>query len=225
MPPIRQLPLKFPEAALSFEEMTLTPSNESAVRAIRNTERWPYHAFCLVGAARSGLTTIAMAWSVQRQARFLSASEFVRLTQADLEKLSSTDFVIDDTDQLEDGHGLLFALSAAKRHGNKVLLTSHLAPERWSFQSPDLRSRMKAAPLASLSAPDEELMRARLRRAFARTLIDLPEAVEDYLVTRLGLSYERIEDTAELLSGAAGERALTIPLAREMLGAPSDGIE
>ena len=69
-----------------------------------------------------------------------------------------------------------------------------------------------------MPAPDEELMRARLRRACARSYLDLPSVVEDYLVTRLGLDYSQIEQSAELLAGATGERPLTIPLAREILG-------
>ena len=46
----------------------------------------------------------------------------------------------------------------------------------------------------------------------------VPESVEDYLVTRVGLDYSQIEHVAELLAGATGDRSLTIPLAREILG-------
>jgi chromosomal replication initiation ATPase DnaA len=83
-----------------------------------------------------------------------------------------------------------------------------------------LNSRLQAAPLAEIPAPDEELMRARLKRAFARSYLNLPKSVEDYLVTRLGLDYSLIERSAEILAGASGERALTIPLVREILDEP-----
>ena len=99
-----------------------------------------------------------------------------------------------------------------------ILLTAHTPPSHWVFQSPDLNSRLQSAPLAEVPAPDEELMRARLRRACARSYLDLPNVVEDYLVTRLGLDYSQIEQSAELLAGATGDRPLTIPLAREILG-------
>jgi DnaA family protein len=108
-------------------------------------------------------------------------------------------------------------LSAIKRNGQRVLLASHSAPSSWPVQSPDLMSRLHAAPLAEIPAPDEDLMRARLKRAFSRSALDLPQSVEDYLVTRLGLDYSLIEHSSEILAGASGERPLTIPLAREIL--------
>ena len=132
--------------------------------------------------------------------------------------MGAQDLVIDDVDTLSNAETLLLTLSSVKRHNTRILLLAHSAPEHWRIQSPDLRSRLKAAPLAELPPPDEELMRARLKRAFARSYLDLPKSVEDYLVTRVGLDYSLIEQSAEMLAGASGDRPLTIPLAREIIG-------
>lgn len=218
MPSPRQLPLTFPETALSFEEMTLSGAHRGICAAIRKTERWPYHAFCLTGSLSSGLTTIARAWAKERGAQYLNAGSASQKQIEELVQLVDQDLVIDDVDALNDAQALLFVLSAIKRNQNYILLTAHTPPTQWVFQSPDLKSRLQSAPLAELPAPDEELMRARLRRACARSYLDLPSVVEDFLVTRLGLDYSQIEQTADSLAGATGDRPLTIPLAREILG-------
>ena len=217
MPPSRQIPFKFPEASLSFDDMEITGANRAICGAVRNVERWPYHAFCLIGPAGSGVSTLSQAWARERQAHYLKADELGKINVKAIERLSHEDVAIDDVDEMKRADGLLLLLSAIKRNGKRVLLASHNAPASWQFQSPDLNSRLKAAPLAEIPAPDEALMRARLRRAFSRSVLELPKSVEDYLVTRLGLDYSLIEHSAEILAGASGERSLTIPLAREIL--------
>lgn len=218
MPPSRQIPLQFPEAALSFEDMAITSTNRTICAAIRKTDRWPYHAFCLIGPKGSGITTLARAWARDREATYFSSKELVALNLAEVERVTETDLVIDDVDALNDAEILLLLLSGIKRQQKSILLTGHTVPAQWSFQSPDLISRLHAAPLAQLPAPDEELMRARFERAFARSALVPPKSVQDYLVTRVGLDYSQIEQVAEMLAGATGDRPLTIPLVREILG-------
>lgn len=216
--PSRQIPIQFPEAPLNFDDMAITPANRAICAAIRNVERWPYHAFCLIGPLGSGVTTLARAWAEDRKATYLEAKTLSELDLAAIESLTESDLVIDDVDSLNRAETLLLLLSGIARHQKMILLTGHKAPAHWHVRSPDLMSRLQAAPLAELPAPDEDLMRARLRRAFARSVLALPKTVEDYLVTRLGLDYSQIEQVAELLAGASGDRPLTIPLAREILG-------
>lgn len=221
MPPSRQIPLRFPETPLNFDDMAMTDANRAICAAIRKVERWPYHAFCLIGPKGSGVSTLARAWAEERGAAYFDAKELSKLDLAEIEKITEQDLVIDDVDALSQAESLLLLLSGIKRHQKAILLTGHTAPAQWSFQSPDLMSRLQAAPLAQLPAPDEELMRARFRRAFARSILDLPKTVEDYLVTRVGLDYSHIEQAAEILAGASGDRPLTIPLVREILGEES----
>lgn len=218
MPPSRQIPLQFPEAALSFEDMAITSTNRTICAAIRKTDRWPYHAFCLIGPKGSGITTLARAWARDREATYFSSKELAALNLAEVERVTESDLVIDDVDALNDAEMLLLLLSGIKRQQKSILLTGHTVPAQWSFQSPDLISRLHAAPLAQLQAPDEELMRARFERAFARSALVPPKSVQDYLVTRVGLDYSQIEQVAEMLAGATGDRPLTIPLVREILG-------
>ena len=217
MPRSRQIPLKFPETRLGFDDMAITNANRAICSAVRKTDRWPYHAFCVIGPVGSGLTTLAQAWASERQATYIDAPDMATLDLTDIESLSEQHLAIDNVDALDAAETLLLVLSGIKRHQKSILLTAHSPPGAWAFRSPDLISRLKGAPLAELPAPDEELMRTRLRRAFARSCLELPEIVEDFLVTRLGLDYSQIENSVEMLAGASGERPLTIPLAREIL--------
>ncbi len=213
-----QIPLRFPEQSLSFDDMALTDANRGVIASVRKTARWPYHVFCLIGPAQSGLTTIARAWVNEQSGMFLSAEAFSDLSASDIEDLCSSALAIDRADQIQTETLLLNTISAVGRLGGRLLLTAPNAPAQWQSSSRDLASRLKSAPIADLGAPDEALMRARIQRACARAYLVLSKPVEDYLVTRLGLSFAGIEDAVLRLDGAAAKRPLSVPMVREVLG-------
>lgn len=212
-----QIPLSFPERPLGFDDLAITDANRAVVSAIRRADQWPYHVFCLVGRHKSGRTTLARAWAEERGGEYLTPDACARLKPQDIEHLSPGSLAVDDADMVSKQAILLNLIGAFERSAGRLLLVASRAPSQWQTQSRDLASRLRSAPMAELSAPDEPLMRARIQRACARAYLNLPKAVEDYLVTRLGLSFEAIEDTVTALNGAAGERALSVPLAREVL--------
>ncbi len=218
MPVPGQIPLRFPEQSLDFDELAITSSNRAAIAAVRRVGHWPHHAFCLIGPAQSGLSTIARAWARECGGRYLTPATFRKLNVAETETLAGGALAIDRADMVNPAEALLTTISAVERLGGKLLLTARHAPAQWPASSPDLMSRLKAAPIAGLAAPDEALMRARRKRACARAYLNLPYALEDYLVIRLGLSFENIEEAITRLDGAAAERALSVPLVREVLG-------
>lgn len=213
-----QIPLRFPEQSLSFDEMALTDANRGVIAAVRKTARWPYHVFCLIGPMQSGLTTIARAWANEQGGAYLSAADFVALSASEIEAMCSKSLAVDRADQIQSESLLLNTISAVGRLGGRLLLTAPNAPAQWQSSSRDLASRLKSAPIAELGAPDEALMRARIQRACARAYLVLTKPVEDYLVTRLGLSFAGIEDAVLRLDGAAADRPLSVPLVREVLG-------
>jgi hypothetical protein len=218
IPDSGQIPLRFPEAKLLFEDMAITPSNRGVIAAVRRADHWPHYAFGLIGAAQSGLSTIATAWAVERGGQMLSAASFDNFDRADVERFCGGSVVLDRIDLVTDETRLLWLFSVIERLKGRLLVTAQTAPTQWSVASPDLRSRFKAMPVGDLGLPDEPLMRARIRRACQRAYLNLPPAVEDFLVTRLGLDYERIERAILRLDGAVSEgRALSIPLVKDVL--------
>lgn len=217
-----QIPIDFPEDDLDFNAMAITDANRGVIAAVRKVERWPYHVFCLVGPAKSGLTTIARAWTAERGGLYLTAADFSELSNDAVEPAASRDVAIDGADEVLTDARLLQIISAAGRQDGHLLLTAHSPPSRWYSSSPDLASRLKSAPIADLATVDEDLMRARIKRACDRAYLILPKPVEEYLVTRLGLSFADIENAVWRLNGAAAGRALSVPLAREVLGEKQD---
>lgn len=214
----RQIPIRFPETDLSFERLAVTDANRAVIAAVRRCQHWPYHVFCLVGPALSGLTTIAKAWATDKAGTYIAGRDYEALSSDEIVELATTNLAIDRPDTIADMSKLLFGISAAQRQETKVLLATRYAPSLWPNQSKDLESRLKSAPIAELPAPDEALLRARLQRACTRAYLSLPKTVEDYLVTRLGLEYSRIEETVEALASLAVDRPVTIPLVRDVLG-------
>ncbi|MEM6534076.1 MAG: hypothetical protein AAF613_00435 [Pseudomonadota bacterium] len=215
----RQLPLRFPEPALTFDTMVLSACNRGAVAAARRVQHWPYHVFCLIGPPKCGLTSLARAWAEENKGVLLAHDALA----ADLDiETGPAMMAIDRADQLSQDAQLLNLISALKRRNGRLLLTARTPPTQWLNSSADLASRLKSAPLAEIAPPDEPMMRARLRGAARRGFINLPQQVEDYLVPRLGLSYVAIEEMMDDLSGRMAGRELTVPLAREILDA-ADG--
>lgn len=218
IPDSGQIPLRFPEEKLSFDNMVVTPANRGVVAAVRRADHWPHYAFALIGAVQSGLSTIAAAWAEEREGHVFSAAAFETMSSAETEPLCSSSIAIDRIDLVSDEARLLWFFSAVERLKGRLLLTAHTPPTQWHAASPDLRSRFKAMPVGDLGLPDEALMRARIKRACKRAYLNLPPSVEDFLVTRLGLDYERIERAILLLDGAVGDgRALSIPLVKDVL--------
>lgn len=214
----RQLPLTFPESELDLEDMVLTGANRAAIAAAKRIEHWPYTTFCVVGPKRSGLTTLVEAWVRLFQGAELDAALTAISQPEDLERIAGGCVAIDRADLITDDGRLLALVSAVERLNGRLLCTALTPPADWKTgMSPDLMSRLKSAPIARIDHPDEEMMRARLQRAAGRCVLTLSKNVEDYLVLRLGLSYLVIEETVQRLAGAAGSRALTVPLAKDVL--------
>ena len=148
MPPTGQIPIRFPEAQLNFDQMAITNANRSICAAIRKPDRWPYHAFCLIGPAGSGVSTLAKAWADERHGRYVHADELTKLVTSEGESLTSQDVVIDDVDAMREADALLMVLSGIQRHGRHILLAGHSVPALWRVRSPDLNSRLQGAPQA-----------------------------------------------------------------------------
>lgn len=226
IPKTGQIPFRFPEPALTFDDMAITPATRGVISAVRRPEHWPYFAFCLIGAANSGLTTCALAWVRERGGVFLDHTTLDQIDLAKLETSQNAFVALDRVDIIDNEKSILWLFSAVERTRGRLFLTARSAPEQWSIASPDLRSRFKAMPVGDLGLPDEDMMRARIRRACARAYLKLPSIVEDYLVTRLGLDYSALEDAITRLDGAAGQgKQLTVPMVKNTLGLDDDNYD
>jgi chromosomal replication initiation ATPase DnaA len=83
----------------------------------------------------------------------------------------------------------------------------------------DLRSRLRALPMVSLSPPDDQLLRALIVKFSADRQLAIDEAVVSYLVSRIERSSAAARRAIELLDSEALRqgRPVTRALAAELL--------
>jgi chromosomal replication initiation ATPase DnaA len=71
-----------------------------------------------------------------------------------------------------------------------LLITASQHPGQWRVSLPDLRSRLRALPVAELGAPDDSLLRGVLVKLFADRQIAVEQSVISYLVVRMPRSLD-----------------------------------
>ena len=217
-----QLPLQFPRAQLTFDDLLTSDANRTTLSTLRRWRDWRRSVHALSGPAKSGISTMVTAWAADAGAEQFEPRNFSRLGNKSIESLARGAVAIDDADMVKAEDNLLFLINLSDRLGGHVLLGSHLAPSTWRMKAPDLVSRLRALPLMRIDEPDEEMFRARLKAAFKREFLVLPRPVEDYVAIRMGRSYAALEDFVTRLSEGSAGREITVPLAREVLDAGED---
>nr|WP_246232920.1 DnaA/Hda family protein [Aurantimonas aggregata] len=188
------------QASHARDDIVLSGSNRLAVEAIDSWPAWRHSVLVVVGPPGSGKTHLAAAWAERAGAVPLGRGGVSAL-------LEQADFhaVIDDIDRTDMAEDELFAIvNAARLGGGTLLATSRRQPRELPFALADLRSRLAAATVAELGAPDDELLAGVLMKLFADRQIDIDAKALRYLTERM----ERSLDEARLLVAAADREAL-----------------
>lgn len=190
------LPLAWPDDSADVEFL-VTTSNTRAVSVLQNWRNWPVSTALLVGPPKAGRSLLAQVFAAQSGGR-----------------------VIDDADRGNE-EALFHAWNDAQAEGVPLLLVAKAAPPAWTVTLPDLHTRLAASPVAEIEPPDEALVRALLERGFARRRLDARDDLIEWLVPRLPRRHQAVVQMLDGLEQAAlaGRRRVTIPLARDLLGA------
>lgn len=218
----RQLPLDLPSRpALGREALFVAPCNAEAVARIDAWHDWPGRKLMLVGPPGSGKTHLVHAWAAAAEAKILPAR---RLAAADLPSLASQNVAVEDAADLAgepDGErALLHLWNLSLADGGTVLLTAGTPPQEWGVVLPDLLSRLQAAPLVRIAAPDDATLRAVLVKLFADRQLAPTPALVDFIVARMERSFASARDVVARLDAAAlsERRPVTRTLAARLLG-------
>lgn len=204
--------------ALGEADFLVAPCNEAAIRWLDRWPDWPAPALTLYGPPGCGKTHLARVFAARSQAPIVEAD---RLASNAVPGLLGTAraCVVDDADRA-DAEALLhlFNLVAERRGG--MLLTAREPPARWPGLLPDLRSRLGAAPVVAVGAPDDALLAALLVKLFADRQLAVSEEVVLFLVRQMERSFEAARRLVADLDAAAlrDHRGITVPLARSVLG-------
>jgi len=219
---IRQLAFDLPaREAWRREDFFPSPANAAALAAVDDWRNWPGGKLVLTGPKGSGKTHLARLWAAEAGAALLPAAD---LTTADLPALSAHGAVAVEDAETAAGNpqaeAAFFHLHNLVTQSGHLLVTASLPPRDWGLALPDLASRLQAAALARIEAPDDALLSAVLIKLFADRQITVPPALIPYLVARM----ERSIDAARAIVAALDARALaegrpiTRQLAADLLG-------
>jgi chromosomal replication initiation ATPase DnaA len=215
----RQLAFALPHAeSLTRDNFLEGPANEAGLTLIESWPDWPNRIMLLVGEEGSGKSHLAAIWAELSGARSTSAHT---LTPASVPAALATGaLVVEDLKPADfDERALFHLMTLASEDAAFVLITSRLAPSAFEIELRDLRSRLRAVPVVSLSPPDDHLFRALIVKFCADRQLTVDEAVVSYLANRIERSYAAVRQAVELLDTEALRlgRPVTRALAAELL--------
>jgi len=204
--------------ALAEADFLVAPCNQSAVQWLDRWPDWPAPALTLYGPAGCGKTHLARVFAARSEAPIVEADRLATEVVPQLLGRARA-CVVDDADRAGAEPLLhLYNLIAERRGG--MLLTAREPPARWPSLLPDLRSRLVAAPMVAVEAPDDALLGALMVKLFADRQLAVSEEVVLFLLRHMERSFEAARRLVAELDAAAlrDRRGITIPLARAVLG-------
>ena len=215
----RQLAFALPHAeSLTRDNFLEGPANEAGLTLIESWPDWPNRIMLLVGEEGSGKSHLAAIWAELSGARSTSAHALTPATVP--AALATGALVVEDLKPADfDERALFHLMNLAREDAAFVLVTSRLPPSAFGVELRDLRSRLRAVPVVSLSPPDDHLFRALIVKFCADRQLTVDEAVVSYLANRIERSYAAARQAVELLDTEALRlgRPVTRALAAELL--------
>ena len=198
----RQLALAL-EHRESFErdDFLSGPANAAALAMIDRWPDWPARAVALVGPDGAGKSHLAAIWAKAAGARTVAGRS---LAAAQVPHELATGALVVEDDGARDEAALFHLLNLVQEERAYVLVTSRQPPASWKVALPDLASRLRALPVATLDPPDDAMLRAVLVKLFADRQLAVDGGLIDFLMPRIERSF-------------AGARSVVIDLDREAL--------
>lgn len=199
--------------ALTRADFFVAPSNALALQAVESWQDWPGNKLLLIGPEGAGKTHLANLWAELSGAVILSAKA---LEDVDIAALAGRSVAIEDSHLIGTAEAALFHLHNVVTAGGALLLTAPTPPRDWGLQLADLCSRMQAASVARLEAPDDGLLSAVLIKLFADRQVVVPPNLIPYLISRMPRSIGAARALVAALDGHA--LALGRPVTRALAG-------
>ncbi len=202
----RQLALELPHrSAVGAEDFLVSAANRAAVELIDRWPDWPNRAALVVGPAGSGKSHLAQVWRLNSGSHVISAHDVDEKSVALLE--TKNGLVIEDLGLGIGNERILFhLLNLTRQEEFYILFTSSLAPGGIDVDLPDLRSRLRALPIAIIEEPDDLLLKAVLIKLFEDRQLNVEPAVVDYIALRMERSMDAANRVVKQIDQLALEK-------------------
>lgn len=202
--------------ALGAEDFLISTANQAAAAAIDQWPHWPQASLAVVAPPRAGKSHLANVWRLKSGAARLDAKS---LSERDI-ALATGALVVEDLHEGVAHERVLFhLLNLVREHKLSMLLTSNVPPGELKVTLPDLRSRLRALPIVTISNPDEVLLKAVLVKHFADRQLVVEPHVVNYIALRMEQSMQAAAALVAEIDRAAmsAHRKVTRALAAEVL--------
>lgn len=215
----RQLAFDLPvDSRHGVEDFLIGPSNEAAYGLVEAWPNWPDAWLRLVGPEGAGKSHLAAIWARAAHAWSVPAGQ---VTQDSVPHLvSGGALVVEDCDSGPRDEAALFHLmNAIRAKGGFLLLTARTPPDQWGVRLPDLLSRLRLAPHATIAPPDDALLRAVLVKLFIDRQLIIDAGIIEALALRMERSFAAAQALVDALDRMSLERGrrVTRALATEAL--------
>ncbi len=219
----QQIPLNLSgRTALAREDFLIGPSNKDAVNWIDRWPDWPAPVLIISGPAASGKSHLAAVWQKKVKAETIKPEMLISYSAEQIAAAGQA-LVFDGLDLwigTEEAEATLFHLyNIFKEEGRSLLVTSRMTPTQSDFAIPDLASRLRAAPLATIKPPDDILLGSVLIKLFTDRQLPLSNDVVKYILPRMERSFVAARDIVEIADKKAlsQKRPISVPLMRDVL--------
>ena len=216
----RQFVLDFPHRpSLGEGDYLVSESNIEAISWIDIWPDWPTPALAVYGPPGCGKTHLGHVWRARSKAILLDVSNIPAAPPPELLG-GAVNCIVDNACENVQTKALLHLYNHINELGGNLLILGQSAPARWALSLADLSSRLNAAPAIEIKEPDDNLLRALLRKLFQDRQLKVGEDVLDYLLTRMERSFDAAREVVEASDriGLSQGRGITVHLAREVLG-------
>ena len=189
------LPLGWP-ADERQEDFIVSESNARAVRHLEHWGTWPVMATILTGPRKSGRSLLGRLFARRSGGR-----------------------VIDDADRKPEEE-LFHAWNAAQEAHRPLLIVADAAPPAWKVRLPDLRTRLAATPVITLSDPDDLLTAGLIEKLLLQRNLQVPPGLVPWLAPRIERTHVGIIQAVDALDEAALAKRvrISVKLARDTFG-------
>ena len=195
----------------SISDYFVGTSNIEAYNLLINTQN--INNLFLVGPSKSGKTHLAFIW----QKKF-NAIIFDNNIKEILQNTSNViiDNIFDNINEEEIFHIINHCSSV----NSKILVTSNIKLNEYTFQLKDLSSRLKTFININIDLPDDELLINLMTKLFhdKQIIVKNPE-IFHYIIKRVHRSYDKIFHLIDKIDNLLMKKnkQLTIPIIKELI--------